>query len=389
MFIHRLLACAAAVAATAVLPADLMIPMGTTTNIGAMTQTYDNVSCAGTMEMTYPAMVDARASVMLSDCMLVLDVPMGTALPPMITVIDNMSAMPTSGMFMGLPEGAVVMLGGMTYYIDYMGGDGNDVVLSTMMPGSMMPPLMPMPMPMPKPGTNVEDMWWSPYQNGWGMSLVAHGEAVFAALYVYDDAGNPRWYVMPNSSWDSTHTVLTGALFAPTGSPFFAYDASRLKAGSSVGTLTITFQDYSDALIDYTIGGASGRKYVMREGFGSGAQLLHDPSDLWWGGSSQNGWGMTVRQQESSIFTVWFTYDANGNATWYAMPGGSWTASDTYEGRAYRTIGTPWIGNGYDQAKLQVMDAGSYRLKFGGDGATFTYSIDGHDGTLALSRQPF
>lgn len=388
MRIHHLLACAATAAATAVLPADLVIPMGGSTNIGAATQSYGNVTCDGTLEMTYPAMVDASGMVMLGgNCTLMYDVPMGTMLPMTIVVIDNMGMMNPSGMFMGLPEGAMVMLGGMTYYIDYMGGDGNDVVLSTMMP-TMMPPMMPMPTMMPRAGTNVQDMWWSPSQNGWGMSLITHGDTVFAALYVYDDAGLPRWYVMPASSWDMTHTILTGAIYMPTSSPFFAYDASRLKAGSPVGSVTITFQDYNDAILDYAIDGMSGRRLVTREMFGSGDTLLHDHSDLWWGGSAQNGWGITIRQQQSTLFNVWYTYDANGNPVWYAMPGGAWTSGTTYQGHAYRTASSPWR-SGYDQAKLQVQDAGTYRIDFNGDAATFTYDVDGHNGTIPLVKEPF
>lgn len=387
MRIHSLLACAASLAATSVLSADLVIPMGTTTNIGAVTQSYGNVTCDGMLEMTYPAMVDATGSVMLDgSCGLVYDVPMGTMLPSTIVVIDNMGMMPTGGMFMGLPQGAMVMLGGMTYYIDYMGGDGNDVVLSTLMP-TMMPPMVPNPMVL-LPGTNVQDMWWSPSQNGWGMSLVAHGDTVFAALYVYDDSGLPRWYVMPAATWSMSHTVLAGSLYAPTGSPFFAYDASRLKVGSPVGALTITFQDYNDAIVDYSIDGMSGSRLVTREMFGSGATQLHDRSDLWWGGSAQNGWGITIRQQESTLFSVWYTYDATGNPVWYVMPGGTWTSDTTYEGNAYRTASSPWR-SGYDASKLQVHDAGTYRLDFNGDGATFNYAVDGHSGTIPLVKEPF
>lgn len=385
MRINRLLACIATAAATAAFSADLMIPMGTTTNVGNVTPTYDNVSCDGTLEIGYPAMVDANMSVMLGNCMLMYDVPMGTAMPSMITVIDNMSAMPTMGMFMGLPQGAMVVLGGMIYYIDYMGGDGNDVVLSTMMP-MMMPPMMPMPMP--QAGTNVQDMWWSPWENGWGMSLVAHGDSVFAALYVYDDSGKPTWYVMPSSAWSADHKVLTGSLYAPSGSPFFSYDAAKLKVGSTMGSLTITFQDYSNAILDYTINGMPGRQYVTREMFGTGAPMLQDRSDLWWGGSAQNGWGITVRQQQSSLFAVWFTYDANGNGVWYAMPGGTWTSENTYEGNVYRTTSSGWR-TGYDQAKLQVLGAGTYRLDFSGSGAMFSYNVDGHAGTMPLAKEPF
>ena len=46
-------------------------------------------------------------------------------------IIDNDGADPVVGTFLGLPEGALVNIGGSTAYITYKGGDGNDVALVT------------------------------------------------------------------------------------------------------------------------------------------------------------------------------------------------------------------------------------------------------------------
>jgi len=103
----------------------------------------------------------------------------------------------------------------------------------------------------------------------------------------------------------------------------------------------------------------------------------------------QNGWGITILQQAQTLFPVWYTYDANGVATWYVMPGGTWSATDTYEGRVYRTTGSAWAGAQYDSTKLQVFDVGTYRIQFNADSASFTYTVDGHTGMLSLVREPF
>jgi hypothetical protein len=388
MRIHSLLACVLTSCATGAFSADLTVGMGGMVNVGT-SQTVDNVACMGTLEMTLGATVTATQSVSLNGCMLQLDVPMGSMVAMDIPIIVNMSMMANMGMFMGLPEGQQVMVGGMTRYITYQGGDGNDVMLLSTMPMMPMPmPMMPMPM-MPRPGTNVRDMWWTPWENGWGMSIVVHGDTPFVTLFIYDANGKPTWVVMPAGAWDSTHAVYTGSIYAPSGTPFFAYDASRFKAGAAVGTVTLTFQDYNDAIIDYVIGGVSGRKGVMREMFADGPGMLQDRSDLWWGGMSQNGWGITIRQQASTLFLIWYTYDANGATTWYAMPGGTWTDASTYEGRLYRTTGSPWVGRDYDPAKLQVFDVGPYSIHFTGDAATLDYTVDGHTGSIALAREPF
>jgi autotransporter-associated beta strand protein len=47
-----------------------------------------------------------------------------------ITLIDNSGPAPVSGTFDGLPEGANLAMAGTTYQISYLGGDGNDVVLT-------------------------------------------------------------------------------------------------------------------------------------------------------------------------------------------------------------------------------------------------------------------
>ncbi|HEX4330638.1 MAG TPA: hypothetical protein VH040_00745 [Usitatibacter sp.] len=236
---------------------------------------------------------------------------------------------------------------------------------------------------------NVQDMWWNPSENGWGMSLIQHHDVLFGAFYIYDASGNPMWVVMPGGAWDATKTVFTGALYEPRGTPFYAYNAAALQVGTSVGSASITFQDANNATLDYSINGVSGRKFVTREIFAAGSIAQPDRSDLWWGGASQNGWGITVLQQANTLFSVWYTYDANGVSTWYVMPGGAWTATDTYEGALYRTTGSPWVGKTYDPARLLVFSAGSYKFQFNGDAATFTYSTDDQSGTIPLVKEAF
>ena len=40
-------------------------------------------------------------------------------------------------------------------------------------------------------------------------------------------------------------------------------------------------------------------------------------------------------------------------------------------------------------AALRLVDAGSFRLRFGADSATLDYPVDGRAGALALTRQAF
>ena len=238
----------------------------------------------------------------------------------------------------------------------------------------------------------AQDMWWGgTLENGWGVSMIQHRDAIFAVIYAYDADGKPTWYVMPSGTWNEAKTEFSGALYRPTGTPYSAYDASKLVVNDPVGAATLTFPRASSASLDYTINGTTGRKSLTRQTFGpqTSSIPLAGLGDMWWGGAQQNGWGIAVLQQYRSIFSVWFTYDANGDATWFVMPSGSWTSPTTWAGRLYRTSGSAWLGGDYDASKLVPVDVGTFRFTFAGDSASFDYSIEGVPGNLALTRQGF
>ena len=238
-----------------------------------------------------------------------------------------------------------------------------------------------------------QDMWWAGNaENGWGISILQHSDTIFAVLFVYGDDGKPTWYVLPSGTWNAAHTVYTGDVYLPKGSPFFAYDASRFQPGTPVGTVMLTFNDASNGFLDYTIGSKSGTKQISRQPFGAVlANGRTNHGDMYWGGTSQNGWGVAVLQQYDGFFVVWFTYDANGLPTWFVMPAGTYATSTSYEGRLYRTTGSAWVGATYRAAQLGVFDAGPFRLRLNADGVptALDYTVDGRTGTLSLSRQGF
>lgn len=237
----------------------------------------------------------------------------------------------------------------------------------------------------------LTDLWWAgPQENGWGVSIVQHGETLFAVLYVYDDGRQPTWYVMSGGSWDASHTTYTGDVYAPHGASFFQYNAACFSVGASVGTVAFTFSGETAAILDYSIRGATGRKAISRQPFGPPA-VAQTPglADMWWGGPEQNGWGIAVLQQSDSLFAVWFTYDGAGMPRWFVMPEGAFTGPGTYEGTLYRTNGAAWLGVAYDASSLEVTGVGPYKLQLTGPSPRFEYTIDGVSGSMALARQPF
>lgn len=241
------------------------------------------------------------------------------------------------------------------------------------------------------PANPWQDLWWSGMaETGWGMSVIQHRDMLFAVIYAYDDAGKPIWYVIPGGAWNEARTAFTGAVYIPRGSPFFDYDVSRFDVGDPAGSATITFSGPNNARLEYVINGVSGHKAITRLDFGPAATALRTGlGDLWWGGIEQNGWGIAVLQQSNTLFSTWYTYDADGAPIWFVMPGGYWKNANTYAGAIYRTVGSPWLGKVYDASKLQTIPVGGFEIRFSGEAATFDYMIDGRSGSLPLERLAF
>lgn len=242
---------------------------------------------------------------------------------------------------------------------------------------------------------DYSDMWWAGQsENGWGVSITQHGSVQFNVFYVYDAAGKPVFYVMPGGTWNAAQTSITGALYQPTSSPFSAYDSTQFKpngAGSGpVGTATFNYTSNSTATVTYTINGVSGSKNIQRELFSGDDGLPRlQVNDLWWGGVEQNGWGINIAQQGRMLFPVWYTYDANGRDTWFAVPGGTWRGN-SFTGDIYTTTSSAWLGTPYDASALAAVKVGMMTLTFSDQNlATMTYTVNGVTQTKVIVRQPY
>src|SRR5260221_12352857 len=77
---------------------------------------------------------------------------------------------------------------------------------------------------------------------------------------------------------------------------------------------------------------------LLLAGVGSTHAQPFNYQDLWWAGSQENGWGLSISQQGSTLFTVMYIYDAAGKPRSVVMAGGTWNAANnTYTG----SVSTP------------------------------------------------
>jgi hypothetical protein len=114
-----------------------------------------------------------------------------------------------------------------------------------------------------------------------------------------------------------------------------------------------------------------------------------DYTDMWWAGSSENGWGMSISQHGPIQFNVIFAYDAAGKSLWYVMPGGSFNAAGTvFTGSLYLPNSAPF--SAYDKTRFAVgAPVGTAAITYTSNNtASLAYTINGISATKSIQRQP-
>ncbi len=237
-------------------------------------------------------------------------------------------------------------------------------------------------------GLNYQGLWWNPDESGWGMSVTQHGSMIFAAMFTYDQAGQPTWYVM--SSCPLSGPACSGEIYKVVGGtgPGVPWNGTG-KVVSSAGTGTLTFTDVDHGKLSFILGGISGSKTISRQVFANGTTLpTVDYTDLWWN-QNESGWGVSLTQQFGMIFAIWYTYDANGKAIWYVASScpvmGAGCSGDLYQVTGGSPLTSVWNG-----ANKLVNKVGTVSFAFSDSASgTMTYSINGVTGNRAITRQGF
>jgi len=239
-------------------------------------------------------------------------------------------------------------------------------------------------------GSDLQDMWWAgPSESGWGLTIAKKDDRLFVAGFIYDDAGKPTWVYMPSGQWDPVRLVWYGDLYTPSGAWFGRYNTSLLEVGASIGTGSLSFENGNKGHFDYTLRGLTGGKAIARYEFAARGDFAPKYAGIWWGGPGQDGWGLSVAQQGTTVFATWYTYDSQGKATWFFMPAGQQTAAGTFKGDLYRTTGAAWAGKHYAADATKVVRVGTMELRLGDDVPGMTATVDGVTVDSPLQRFAF
>ena len=111
-------------------------------------------------------------------------------------------------------------------------------------------------------------------------------------------------------------------------------------------------------------------------------------SATWWK-ADESGWGLFIFDQGNLLAPAWFTYDVDGEPTWFLAAGALPQPDGSYRGELLRFTGLPFnqIAGVASETSSTV---GSLELRFIGDDALrFEYQVNGIAQSKTLNRFPF
>jgi hypothetical protein len=120
------------------------------------------------------------------------------------------------------------------------------------------------------PRFNYADTYYSPSQSGWGLHLLqTQSRQLAGALYVYNQSGQPVWYLIGPGIWATPTRYVTKA-FKTTGT-FFGDATFQGGPQQEVGTVTLDFHGWNNSdqqlSVSYVIEGESKTIELMRQRF--------------------------------------------------------------------------------------------------------------------------
>lgn len=117
-------------------------------------------------------------------------------------------------------------------------------------------------------------------------------------------------------------------------------------------------------------------------------------SDHWWD-PNNSGSGLFIWQDaRDQLLAGWFTYGADGKASWYTIQAGAWVSANRYEGELVQTSRPPSLNGQIDApGTTSVIIVGTAALDFSGDdgalAGVLTFKFDNADSTQTRNIRRF
>jgi hypothetical protein len=192
----------------------------------------------------------------------------------------------------------------------------------------------------------------------------------------------------------------SGDIVEVTGSPYTAVPYNpAAKHSNAVGTGTLTFTDASNGTFSFAAKNVTRNIPITKFSLGgpvpactysatANLAAATNFQDLWWGGLSEDGWGINFAHEGGLIYATWYTYDIDGTPLWFASLMSA-TGPNSYSGAIMRFTGPPF-GPTFDPVSVAHTTPGTAALTFAnGNSATWHYQIGAASGDKALSRFQF
>ena len=246
--------------------------------------------------------------------------------------------------------------------------------------------------------------WWKPTESGWGLTIQQQGARTFGVWFTYDAQSQPIWYTLDCAFTGST---CAGDLYTATGTPFTQITGSANITAIKSGTGSITVTGANRLSLDYTIGGVTQSKTNLApQDFGAADQIpvcslqtltgtapragLTNYTDHWWGGGNASGWGVQISHQGNQVFAGWYTYNAQGKASWMTLQGTQDAANaKRFTGSVYSVNpGIPFSVINGPIAQSSVATVGTFEFNFtDGERGAFIVTMTGATArSLAIER---
>lgn len=207
---------------------------------------------------------------------------------------------------------------------------------------------------------------------------------------------------MPDGTYSGTLVRTSGSSYAA-----IPYDNNAYKVEPFTSSATLSFNSPTSGTITYQPGSTVVNQPITMQVFGPlptcvwGAMTdlskATNFTDLWWASppGSEDGWGVNLTHQGTTIFATWFTYDGGGSAMWLSATAPQ-TGPNTYSGILYRTSGPAWGSLPFDTSLISYVEVGTATFAFtDGNSATFFYNVNSQGGAgsssqvKAITRQVF